>query len=219
MSNPDPSAVAAQLRAIVQPKKGRLSFLDSLSDAQLIQVAHWIRDGKANELIARTILDLWGLCTEIDSVDLNQSLTDLRKKILDGKERFIDELELIFDPLAENASLIRELQTEWRAWNQKAQESDADKTILEHADRLARLLSETIQNHASIQVKLADAKITKATGSNTGNSRVGIQGNMNVLVQLGSAKGVDDFFDVFKSGLQELATKTTKKIKKLNAKL
>jgi hypothetical protein len=167
---------ALVLRSLVQPVSGRpLLLLTELTDDQLYQIILWFKEGKPNELIGRTVIDMWGKCSAVPWPEFMKDLVDFRKAAFSGTEPISEKIELLFDPLSENACFVRELWDKWRT----AEEAAHDKSTMEHADRLARILAETIANHATIQFKL---------GKTPTEQQVGTRGGDTTTIQIGEAK-------------------------------
>lgn len=200
------SGTATQtIRSLVHPERGRpLAGISTLTDEQLRQVVLWMREGKPNELIARTIKDYWGRCASVFQSELLNALYHFREKVFAKEIELTDEPELLFDPLAENASFVAELKEELRVWNEKAKDEEKpSKSVLEHIDRLGRLLADTIANHASIQVKLG-----KVVPADAPNNKPNIQiDKCQVIYNELSAPGMPDFLGAVSHALEEQARK------------
>jgi hypothetical protein len=160
----------------------------------------WMQEGKTNELIARTIRDLWGKCNKKDLPWLKfiGVLSDFRRETFaaTAKTQTNQDAELLFDPLAENASLVKDLRAEYEEWTEKAK-GDPSKAVFEHLDRLGRLLGDTIANHASIQ-----SKINGGSGpEKKGGSKVDI-GTLNMVYNSISGDEMPEFFETVKAQIE-----------------
>lgn len=200
------SGVAQTIRSLVQPDRGRpLAGLPSLTDEQLRSVVLWMKEGKSNELIARTIVDLWGRCKATPWSELQHALYQFRERIFAKDIEITDNPELLFDPLAENATFCYELKEELRAWNEKIKTEVPSKAVLEHIGRLARLLADTIANHANIEAKLGKVAEGKDDGK-SGQAGINIEKCQIVYNEL-AAPNMADFLGNVQRELEEIATK------------
>jgi len=198
--------VAQTIRSLVQPDRGRpLAGLPTLTDEQLRSVVLWMKEGKSNELIARTIIDLWGRCTAIPWSELQHALYQFRERVFAKGIEITDNPELLFDPLAENATFVYTLKKELEEWNEKAKDGDPSKSVLEHIGRLGRLLADTIANHANIGAKLEKVVDSKGDGK-PGSSGVNIE-NCQIIYNTMADKSMPDFLGNVQRELEAIATK------------
>lgn len=196
--------LAATIRSLVQPERGQTLPIGVLSDDQLRSIVLWMKEGKSNELIGRTIVDHWGKCTGTNWYELQTSLKQFRERIFRADLNLDENPELLFDPAVENATFIKELQAELQIWKEKAK-ADPTKPILEHIGRLGKLLADTIANHANILMKLEK---TEELAGNAGNSKgkggINIDKCQIILNELSGA-GMGDFVGAVATALESAA--------------
>jgi hypothetical protein len=199
----DNAGVASELRALVTTRS-RPSELAILTDEQLIQVFSWLQAGQADETIGRAITDLWGRCTGCKRADLLDSIKALREKAFANTALITAQTKLIFDPIEQNAALIKALFAEWEKI--KTDTLFPKKEELEHQDRLARLLSDTIANHGTLISKMQG----KGNGSGEGEAAAPINvGQLNILYQRLKGDNMPDFITNVIGRLERSATRKT----------
>lgn len=220
--NRQPSAPAVALRALVDPSaKGgdRLPecvCLTELSDDQLIRIVQWIKEGRPNEFVARNIKDLWGKCFDVPWLSLLEAVSVLRKTTMTGTEPVHESVELLFDPLAENASLIVDLQTERRRLVAAIDKAIADKRppdqiepLTTRCDRLAKIIREAIADHSRMAAQKAETQqaAAAAAGPRRGVSPVNI-GHANIIFNafqsVGEPGQMGDFLEIVASKIEQI---------------
>lgn len=204
--------VAQTIRSLVQPDRGRpLAGLSTLTDEQLRSIVLWMKEGKSNELIARTIIDLWGRCTAIPWSELQHALYQFRERIFAKGIEIADNPELLFDPLAENATFVYELKAELRAWNERIKGGKPEKAVLEHIGRLGKLLADTIANHANIGAKIGKTGDNKGDGKSA-QAPINIE-KCQVVFNALASQNMPDFLGKVQRELEAIATKKATPVK------